>query len=932
MLRKQFHLPGKVFLRLFFALTILLPLASPVLGAPSRQTDNPESIAQALLETMTPQERVGQLFLVNFDGSEINEDSPVYELIRQYHIGGVMLNRGMDNFVDAPNTLQAAYSLIFDLQQAKRTASLEEQVDLLSGESFTPVYVPLFVGISQEGDGFPNDQMLNALSPQPSAMTLGATWQPELAAQAGEVLGAELASLGINLLLGPSLDVLENPNPESFGDIAARSFGGDPYWVGQMGQAYIQGVHAGSAGQLAVVSKHLPGLGSADRPIEEEIPTIRKSLSQLTQNELVPFFAVSGDASDAESQSDAMLLAHIRYQGFQGNIRDTTRPVSFDAQAFSELMALPAFADWRDQGGLIISDQLGTRAVRRSYDVTEQDFNAQQVALDAFLAGNDLLYLGDFVASGDEDSFSTIVDTSNFFTQKYREDLAFADRVNESVLRILTLKYKLYPSFSISLVTPSPQGFETIGSNNELIFEIGRQAATLLSPEVAELPAVLSEPPQLGDQVVYLVDSYDSIQCSECEESAVLATDAFELAAEDLYGPLAGNRIAPGNLTSYSFHQLMLALDSEAGVDDLVLNALTSAEWVIFAVQDLDSERSDSTALKRLLSERPDLIQDKLVIVFALNAPFYLDATDITKVSAYYALYSKQSEMATIAARLLFQEISAPGASPVSVAGSGYELIEAISPDPEQIIPLLVNLLGAPNEGTEEGISFQAGDLLELQAGPILDNNGHAVPDNTAVAFSISISTEGSPIERMLEASTVGGNAQVSYSIESEGSLEIYAASGSEVAQSEILQFDVIGINPAGIAALETASALEDSESGLGDEAVETPDDASSGANQQVASVGFSDWLLAIVVSLFFSLFNYQVGSIRVNVRWGVRWALLTFIGGMVSVIYLGLNLPGSTALIGSLGIWGIVLVTLLGAAAGLVIGWIWKSNNARPK
>jgi beta-N-acetylhexosaminidase len=420
------------------------------------------------------------------------------------------------------------------------------------------------------------------------------------------------------------------------------------------------------------------------------------------------------------------------------------------------------------------------------------------------------------------------------------------------------------------------------------------------------------------------------VQCSDCAESAVLATDAFELAAEDLYGPFAGNRIAPGNLTSYSFRQLMLALDSEVGVDDLLLNALTSAEWVIFTVQDLDSERSDSSALKRLLSERPDLIQDKLVIVFALNAPFYLDATDITKVSAYYALYNKQSEMATIAARLLFQEISAPGASPVSVAGSGYELTEAISPDPDQIIPLAVNLLGEAEEISEEAISFQAGELLELQAGPILDSNGHIVPDNTAVAFSISISTEGSPIERMLEASTVGGNAQLSYSIEREGSLEIYAFSGSELAQSEILQFDVIGINPAGLTALETENAA--SESGSEDEAVVTPEDASSGADQQTVGVGFSDWLLAVVVSLFFSLFNYQVGSIRANVRWGVRWALLSFIGGMFSVIYMGLGLPGSSALIAALGIWGIVLLTLVGAASGLAIGWFWKSNNAQAK
>lgn len=509
-------------MRLLLALALLLPMAMPVLSAPSSQTDSPEIRAQAVLDSMTPQERVGQLFLVTFEGSEITEESSIYELINQYHIGGVILNRELDNFVDAPDTVQAAYNLIFDLQQAERSASESEQINLQSGESFTPVYVPIFVGLSQEGDDYPNDQLLNALSPQPSAMTLGASWQANLAAQAGEVLGSELAALGVNLLLGPSLDVLENPSSESVGDISVRSFGGDPYWVGQMGQAYIQGVHLGSNNQVAVISKHLPGFGSGDRPLDEEIPTIRKSLNQLSQIELAPFFAVTGSAPSPESQTDAMLLAHIRYQGFQGNIRATTRPVSFDPQAFVELMALPDFADWREQGGLIVSDQLGTRAVRRHYDVSEQVFNAPLVARDAFLAGNDILYLGNFVSSGDADSFTSIINTSNFFTQKYREDLAFAERVNESVLRILTLKFKLYPTFNISLVMPSTLGLAEIGGNTDLIFEIGRQAATLLSPEAINIANVLPEKPQLTEQIIFIVDSLIATQCSECAENEVM--------------------------------------------------------------------------------------------------------------------------------------------------------------------------------------------------------------------------------------------------------------------------------------------------------------------------------------------------------------------------------------------------------------------------
>jgi len=942
----QFQLKGMLLIatvRVLLALMLLLPLAAPVLAAPSSQTDSPEVLAQAVLDSMTPQERVGQLFLVTFEGNEITEESPIYELITQYHVGGVVLNRELENFVDAPNTVQDAYNLIFDIQQAERSASDSEQSDLQSGESFTPTYVPILIGLSQEGDGYPNDQLLNALSPQPNAMTLGATWQTDLAAQAGEELGRELAALGVNLLLGPSLDVLESPSPESLGDIGVRSFGGDPYWVGQMGQAYIRGVHLGSNNQVAVVAKHLPGFGSGDRPLDEEIPTIRKSLSQLSQIELAPFFAVTGSAPNAESQTDAMLLAHIRYQGFQGNIRATTRPVSFDPQAFSELMSLTDFADWREDGGLIISDQLGTRAVRRHYDVSEQVFNASLVARDAFLAGNDILYLGNFVSSGDADSLTSIIDTSNFFTQKYREDVAFAERVNESVLRILTLKFKLYPTFNISLVMPSTIGLEAIGANTDLIFEIGRQAATLLSPEAINIPNVLPEKPQLAEQIIIIVDSLSATQCSGCAENELMALNSIETATETLYGPLADNQIAPGNVSSYSFHQLMVALDEVSGGENLFLDALNSAEWVIFAVQDLDINRPDSFALQRLLSERPDLIQNKIVIVFALNAPYYLDATDITKISAYYGLYSKQEEMADIIARLLFQEISAPGASPVSVAGIGYELIAATSPDSTRIIPLEVSLLGAANgqvaedeesnpeeSGTAEvevATSYQAGDLLELLAGPILDSNGNSVPDSTPVTFSISISAEGGPIFKLLEASTVSGSAQVSYSIESEGSLEISAESGSTQAVSDILQFDVIGINPEGIAEQATQAAGDNADSNGSEEAAETVENGSSEAESLRLQASFTEWVLAVAVSVFVSLFAYQLGSSSVNVRWGVRWALWAFIGGMISISYLALGLPGSANLIVNWGIWGVVFATVLGSVLGWLIAWLWRSR-----
>ena len=102
------------------------------------------------------------------------------------------------------------------------------------------MYVPLFMGISQEGDGVPYDQILSGLTPIPSLMAIGATWRTDLAQQVGAVQGRELSALGFNLYLGPSLDVVESPNPSARIDLGPRVFGGDPFWVGEMGRAAAQ--------------------------------------------------------------------------------------------------------------------------------------------------------------------------------------------------------------------------------------------------------------------------------------------------------------------------------------------------------------------------------------------------------------------------------------------------------------------------------------------------------------------------------------------------------------------------------------------------------------------------------------------------------------------------------------------------------------------
>ena len=171
--------------RIFFMLAFLVASLG---NAPVQAISVPT--AESILQELTPEERIGQLFLVGFDGATLEMDSPIYDLIANYHIGGVVLLDENNNFT-SDNTLAQVETLISDLQTLEWSGANPEtdpeNPDVLSSAAF----VPLLVSISQSGNGAPGDQLLNQMVYSPSQMALGATWDVDLAAQVGENLGSE---------------------------------------------------------------------------------------------------------------------------------------------------------------------------------------------------------------------------------------------------------------------------------------------------------------------------------------------------------------------------------------------------------------------------------------------------------------------------------------------------------------------------------------------------------------------------------------------------------------------------------------------------------------------------------------------------------------------------------------------------------------------
>ena len=494
---------------------ILLPAGAAQASA-GFQTGRMDAAAQVqkTLSEMTTAEKVGQLFLVSFKGTDVSDVSQIYDLISNSHIGGVILSAANDNFTSGDDSAAATKQMIESLQSINWNPVVSQKGTAAASAG----YVPLLVGISQEGNGNPYDQILTGMTKLPDEMAIGATWNTENARSVGNVLGQELSALGINLLLGPSLDVLSSVTSAGGQDIGVQAFGGDPYWVSEMGKAYITGIHEGSNNRIATIAKNFPGSGSSDRPLGAEVGTVRKSLEDMIKTDLAPFTAVTGNAVDPLEVTDGLLISHIRYEGLQGNIRASTRPVSFDNAAVNEIMALPDFSDWRSQGGLLISDDLGAPAVRNFFNPTGTSFDARQVIKNAFMAGSDLLYLGDIQSSDDPDQFTTIKRTLEYFVQKYNEDPSFSEQVDQSVGRILALKQKLYPQFSLSTVIPFNDQLSLLGKSDSVALNVARESVTLISPSKTELDSVITNPPQRSERILFIADTVTDKQCSTCAD------------------------------------------------------------------------------------------------------------------------------------------------------------------------------------------------------------------------------------------------------------------------------------------------------------------------------------------------------------------------------------------------------------------------------
>lgn len=370
--------------------------SNEMMSKPSKTTSLPQtdkkSKAEKLLEKMTLEEKIGQLFIIRPDAMQekltheqtnnlaknsiTESDIKMQQALEKYPIGGFAFFR--EN-ISTPVQLTG---FIHAIQQQSS--------------------IPLFVGIDEEGG------IVSRIAESPnfnvaqfeSMQKIGESGDPNNAENVGLVIASYLRQYGFNLNFAPVADI--NTNPENI-VIGSRSFGSDPALVSQMVAAEIRGFH--KAGIMSCI-KHFPGHGNTKGDTHDGFVSIEKTWEEVKECELIPFV-------DSLHASDMIMISHITAP----NITLDKLPATLSAE-----MIEGKLRGELGYKGVIITDAMEMGAITQEYSSSES-------AVKAILAGIDLILMPE-----------DFVEATNGIYTVVKKDIISEARIDKSVLRILNLK------------------------------------------------------------------------------------------------------------------------------------------------------------------------------------------------------------------------------------------------------------------------------------------------------------------------------------------------------------------------------------------------------------------------------------------------------------------------------------------------------------
>jgi len=355
-------------------------MALPLTALDFWDDENPSTLADSLVDAMTVEEQASQVLMLAFPDPV--PDAGILSWVGTRALGGVK----------------------YFGWNAGNPAQVAEASTVLQARSQTTKFrIPLLVATDQEGGWVRH--IKGVMTTTPGNLSLGASRFPADAWKTGEVLGAELREIGINMNFAPSVDLYTNAANTVIGP---RSFGQDPVEAGVLGMAFFHGLE--SQGVIAT-AKHFPGHGDTADDSHGKLPVITVDRATLDKRELVPYRMMIAEGLPA------IMSGHLAMPAVAGN----GLPASLSPELIDGLLR-------KDMGfqGVVLTDDLYMEGARPN------GWTIAQAAEHALDAGNDLLLISQ-PRSAQEDAWNGLI-------RRAQNDAAFAQTLKEAARRVLYLK------------------------------------------------------------------------------------------------------------------------------------------------------------------------------------------------------------------------------------------------------------------------------------------------------------------------------------------------------------------------------------------------------------------------------------------------------------------------------------------------------------
>ncbi len=351
----------------------------------------PDEMIDELLSTLSVEQKVGQLLMPVLAGTEAATADAT----------AATLNRRISG-LDHPADIVEAFHLGGVLYLEDNVESADQVRELSSGlqEATRASGAPgLLIAVDQEGGRV--NRITDQVTVFPAASDLAGS--VDAVTEAAYVTGQQLQRQGINVVLAPVADVVL---PGRTGFIGDRSFGDDPELVADMVSGSIVGLQQSG---VAAAVKHWPGHGATSTDSHLSLPELDVDRAQWASRERVPF--------DAAIDRDVaiVVVGHLAVPGLD----ESGSPATLSTVIIDDLLRQELGFD-----GVVMTDALNMGAVGQ--------FDSGQLAVDAIVAGADVLLVPPDLAAAYDALNAAAAD-----------GVLAPDRLDRSVRRVLTLKYKL---------------------------------------------------------------------------------------------------------------------------------------------------------------------------------------------------------------------------------------------------------------------------------------------------------------------------------------------------------------------------------------------------------------------------------------------------------------------------------------------------------